>query len=70
VLSAQCTRVDEKTVLSYAPASPTDKRDTSKLLEERLGPTWGLHLNDANLPQDDLIEIVGRQAATWTASPH
>jgi hypothetical protein len=70
VLSAQCTRVDDKTVLSYAPASPTDKRDTSKLLEERLGPTWGLHLNDANLPQDDLIEIVGRQAATWAASPH
>jgi len=70
VLSAKCTRVDDKTVLSYAPASPTDKRDTSALLEERLGPTWGLHLNDANLPQDDLVEIVGRQAAAWTTSPH
>jgi hypothetical protein len=68
VLSAHCGRVNNKTVLLYAPASPTDARDVSKLLEERLGPTWGLHLNDANLPQDNLISIVGSEATAWTAA--
>jgi hypothetical protein len=32
------------------------------MLEQRLGPTWGLHLYDANLAQDDLIALVARQA--------
>lgn len=67
-LKAQCARVADHDVLLYAPAQPDDKRDVAKLLQERLGPAWGLHLNDANLPQDDLIEIVGRQAKTWVAS--
>ena len=42
-----------------------DPRPLEGLVEQRLGPTWGLHLLDANLVQDDLIELVSRQAAAW-----
>lgn len=40
-----------------------DVRPLDGLVEQRLGPTWGLHLLDANLGQDELIELVARQAA-------
>ena len=42
-----------------------DPRALEGLVEQRLGPTWGLHLFDANLVQDDLIEIVTQQASAW-----
>jgi hypothetical protein len=42
-----------------------DPRPLEGLVEQRLGPTWGLHLLDANLVQDDLIELVQRQAGAW-----
>ena len=64
-LTARCARIADHDVLLYAPARPDDKRDVSKLLQERLGPAWGLHLNDANLAQDNLIKLVGRQAKAW-----
>ncbi len=44
-----------------------DPRGIGGLVEQRLGPTWGLHLFDANLVQDDLIEIVTKQADAWAA---
>jgi hypothetical protein len=42
-----------------------DPRPLAGLVEQRLGPTWGLHLLDANLVQDDLIDLVSRQARAW-----
>ena len=42
-----------------------DPRPLGALVEQRLGPTWGLHLLDANLVQDDLIEVVSLQARAW-----
>jgi hypothetical protein len=32
-----------------------------------LGPEWGLHLIDAGLTQGDLVDLVGKQAAAFTA---
>ena len=29
--------------------------------------SWGLHAIDVNLALGDLVEIVGRQSAAWTA---
>jgi Protein of unknown function (DUF3089) len=44
--------------LQVTPA-PGDARLT---LSESLGPGWGLHLFDVNLPLGDLVELVRRQA--------
>jgi hypothetical protein len=43
-------------------ASPSDPRGLDHLLDERLGPTWGLHLLDANVDQHARIELVSQQA--------
>jgi hypothetical protein len=48
--------------LAVEQADPADQRPVGGLLEQRLGPTWGLHLFDANLAQDDLIAVVAAQA--------
>ncbi len=67
-LTARCVRGNGFTVLAYAPASASDKRPVDILLRETLGSSWGLHLYDANLAQDDLIAVVGTQASAWKPS--
>jgi hypothetical protein len=64
-LTVEC--VDDGTYgfLGAALADPDDPRPVSGLLVELLGDTWGLHLLDGNLAQDDLIEVVARQAEAW-----
>ena len=49
--------------------TPGDVRHLDGLIEQRIGPTWGLHLLDANLAQDALIELVARQAAARPGPP-
>ena len=51
--------------LSVALADPADPRPLGGLVEERLGPTWGLHLQDMSTTQDDLVELAARQAAAY-----
>jgi hypothetical protein len=46
----------------------TDRRgagDTRPELIDSLGPTWGLHLVDANIAAGELVALTGRQAAAW-----
>ena len=50
-------------------ATPGDVRQLDGLIEQRIGPTWGLHLLDANLAQDALIELAARQAAARPGPP-
>ncbi len=61
-LRAECTTKGNYTFLGFEQAVAADQRPVADLLEQRLGPSWGLHLLDANLAQDDLIEVVARQA--------
>jgi hypothetical protein len=49
--------------------TPGDVRNLDALVEERIGPTWGLHLMDVNLAQDALIELAVRQAAARVDQP-
>jgi len=35
---------------------------------DKAGPGWGLHAIDVSLTLGDLVEIVGRQAKTWSAA--
>lgn len=32
---------------------------------EPLGPTWGYHMVDINLPLGNLVDLVGRQTSAW-----
>lgn len=57
-----CEEVEGYSYLGVALADPADTRPVAGLVEQRLGPTWGLHLLDANVGQDTLIELVTRQA--------
>lgn len=41
--------------------------DTRPELINSLGATWGLHLVDVNVAVGDLVALVGRQGAAWTA---
>lgn len=64
-LVAACTEANGYTFLGYKPAGGTDRRPVAALLNEQLGPAWGLHLLDANLAQDDLISVVRREAKNY-----
>jgi hypothetical protein len=61
-LRTSCATNGAYTYLAVEQADPADPRPVGTMLEQRLGPTWGLHLYDANLAQDDLIALVARQA--------
>lgn len=64
ILTASCAQTDTHGYLAVAPADPADQRSSEQLLVESLGPSWGLHLFDANLVQGDLIELVALLAAS------
>lgn len=49
------------------PADPrTDDPLTDVMAQGKPDPSWGLHLNDANIGMGDLVDVVGKQAAAWT----
>jgi len=66
-LRAECVVSGEYGYLAVSMPGVEDARPLDGLVFELLGPTWGLHLLDANLVQDDLIEVVTRQAAAHAA---
>jgi hypothetical protein len=58
-----CAEADGFSYLAVeVAAGPDDVRVLDPLVEQRLGPTWGLHLLDGQLAQDLVIELVARQA--------
>ena len=38
------------------------------MVQEALGPRWGLHLVDVNIALGNLVDLVGDQVAAFTAS--
>jgi hypothetical protein len=66
-LKAECATSGTLSYLTFAPAGVAgETRDVDKLVVQRLGPTWGLHLMDANLPQGDLLTVVEQQVESFT----
>ncbi len=51
-------------------ADPADARiddpGSDVMAQGKPDPSWGLHLNDANIGMGDLVDVVGKQAAAWT----
>jgi hypothetical protein len=64
-LRVECAEQGAYGYLAVSLTGVEDARTLDGFLVETLGPTWGLHLYDANLAQDDLIEVVTRQAAAY-----
>lgn len=71
LLRASCASTDTHGYLAVSvngPTDPADVRPSDGFLVESLGPDWGLHLFDANLVQDDLIELVALLAEAHASS--
>ncbi|HEY7799359.1 MAG TPA: DUF3089 domain-containing protein [Hyphomonadaceae bacterium] len=52
--------------LNADPSDPrTDDPLTDVMAQGKPDPSWGLHLNDANVGMGDLVDIVGKQASAW-----
>ncbi len=51
--------------LAVALNDDADPRPVASLVEEKLGPTWGLHLVDMTVTQDDLVELAAQQGAAY-----
>jgi hypothetical protein len=66
-LRTECVEQDGFHFLSVELADPDDPRGLEALVEETLGPSWGLHLVDANLAKDNLIRAVEHQAEAHAA---
>jgi hypothetical protein len=67
-LKAECVNDGTFSYLAFSPAGATgETRDVAELVFQQLGPTWGLHPLDANLPQGDLLEVVVEQAEAFTS---
>ena len=71
LISAACTTAGGHTFLAVS-VKPTGAGAATlgRALEEldKAGGGWGLHPLDVSLTLGDLIEVVGRQAKTWTAA--
>ena len=61
--SGRCTTGAGPHVLQVSGGDPVP----AAALPELPNPTWGLHLLDVNLAQDDLVDLVGAQTRTYLA---
>ncbi len=59
---ARCRRAGGAVWLGVTPTA----NDPRPVLTERIGPDWGLHLYDVNLPLGNLVDVVRRQARAYT----
>jgi hypothetical protein len=59
----ECAETGAYGYLGVSLSGSEDARTLDGFLNQLLGPTWGLHLYDGNLVQDDIIEVVAQQAA-------
>ncbi|MGI8937306.1 MAG: DUF3089 domain-containing protein [Iamia sp.] len=64
-VDVSCATTGAYDYLSVALTDPDDSRPVAGLVDERLGPTWGLHLVDMSVTQDDLVELAARQGAAY-----
>jgi len=61
-----CAATDDYDYLGVSLVDVADPRPLGQLVNERLGPTWGLHLVDMTIALDDLVELAAQQGAAWT----
>lgn len=69
--TTECVKKGNHTYLEvHFNADPADARiddpGSDVMAQGKPDPSWGLHLNDANIGMGDLVDVVGKQAAAWT----
>lgn len=65
-VSVACDATEGHDYLSVALVDPAgDARPLGGLVNERLGPTWGLHLVDVTVAMDDLVELARVQGEAY-----
>ena len=62
-LRTECVGTADRGYLAVSRSGQADDRDLEPLFRQIPDPSWGTHVADANLAQDDIIEVVTRQAA-------
>lgn len=71
LLQARCVRDDSAGYLEFSPSGPGDSRPADIPAEimvgERVLDDWGWHLVDINAVMGNLLEVVKRQSAAYTA---
>lgn len=70
LVTTECVRKGNHHYLEvHLNADPNDPRTddplTDVMAQGKPDPSWGLHLNDANVGMGDLVDIVGKQASAW-----
>jgi hypothetical protein len=70
LITTECVRKGNHHYLEvHLNADPNDPRTddplTDVMAQGKPDPSWGLHLNDANVGMGDLVDIVGKQGAAW-----
>ena len=70
LVTTECVREGNHHYLRvHFNADATDPRiddpGSDVMAQGKPDPSWGLHLNDANLGMGELVDIVGKQAAAW-----
>lgn len=60
-----CDATEGHDYLAVSLVDDADPRPVETLVEQRLGPTWGLHLYDVTLAYDDLVELAIRQGSAY-----
>jgi hypothetical protein len=64
--TAACTSSGDATWLQIDTTSIAG--DPRPVVQPTLGPTWGLHIDDVNLPLGNLVDDVAGEEAAWTAA--
>lgn len=62
-----CAATDDHDYLAVSLVDVADSRPLGGLVNERLGPTWGLHLVDMTVALDDLVELARLQGEAYAA---
>lgn len=66
-VDVSCATTGDFDYLAVSLVDESEPRPLGGLVEEKLGPTWGLHLVDMSVTQDDLVELASRQGAAYEA---
>ena len=67
VVLARCARTGDRTYLAISFGPGAGILPTSLAALQARRPDWGLHAIDVNIALGDLVELVARQSAAWSA---
>jgi hypothetical protein len=67
VILAKCTQGGGRSYLAISIGGDADRLAAGLADVQARRPGWGLHRFDINIALGDMVELIGRQSAAWTA---